>query len=384
MRPARSQSAFIDRLAANRASLTVLSVAVCLGAAGLLMLRSQSPKAATIHVAAARPAMLVPVSLAEVIDDRALFRQIFCALDRAHGGQFPVRRSCNEALNRIGGEGQTSASGVATQRPTGTHLHIVIVPGMFGQCVKSSAAPLQDAAAYMRSQGYPVDTIDVGGRSSSAGNATIIARAVRQLLRPGERLLIIGYSKGMSDILETLALYPQAIPRGSAVVSLAGIVSGTPLADHPAELDGIVSRLPLSGCSAGDSGAVESVSRQRRIAWLADHPLPSDRTYFSIAAFTDDEHMSSPLKETRKLLSKIDVRNDGQVLYTDAILPGSHLLGYVNADHWAIALPFARNVPALRPLFAGNNDYPREILLEAIVRSVEEQLASADTAQSRR
>ena len=50
------------------------------------------------------------------------------------------------------------------------------------------------------------------------------------------------------------------------------------------------------------------------------------------------------------------------------------MLGYLNADHWAIALPLARNVPGLRLLLAGHNDYPREILLEAIVRSVEEQL----------
>lgn len=33
--------------------------------------------------------------------------------------------------------------------------------------------------------------------------------------------------------------------------------------------------------------------------------------------------------------------------------------------------PLARNVPKLRPVFAGKDDYPREILLEAIVRSVE-------------
>ena len=59
------------------------------------------------------------------------------------------------------------------------------------------------------------------------------------------------------------------------------------------------------------------------------------------------------------------------------MLPGSHLLGYLNADHWAIALPFARNVPALRPLLAGHNDYPREILLEAIERLEEEELGAS-------
>ncbi len=282
----------------------------------------------------------------------------------------------------MGGEGAPSALPIPG-RPSDRRalLHLVIIPGMFGQCVKNSAIPLQDAAAYMRTQGYRVDMIDVDGRSSSAWNAAIIARSLPHLLRPGERLLILGYSKGMSDIFETLALYPQAIPPRSAVVSLAGIVSGTPLADHPTMLDSIVSRIPLSNCPPRDEGAVESVSRRHRIAWLADHPLPVDRTFFSVAAFTDDAHISTPLEQTHNELSKIDGRNDGQVLYTDAIIPGSHLLGYVNADHWAIALPFARNDPALRPLFAGRNDYPREILLEAIVRSVEEQLGHSEAAK---
>jgi hypothetical protein len=316
--------------------------------------------------------MLVPISLAGVIDDRARFREIFCELDAQHGAQFPVRQPCEDALQQLDGEGARPSGRPIPAAPSrgGAPLHIVIIPGMFGQCVKRWALPLQDAAAYMRRQGYRVDTIDVDARSSSAMNADTIALALPRLLRSGERLLIIGYSKGMSDVLETLAIHPQAIPAGSAIVSLAGIVSGTPLADHPEELDRVVSRLPLPNCGPGDAGAVESLSRRHRLAWLADHSLPRDRTYFSIVAFVDDAHISRPLEETHRQLSRVDARNDGQVLYTDAVLPGSHLLSYLNADHWAVALPLARNVPKLRRLFAGRNDYPREILLEAIVRSV--------------
>lgn len=264
-----------------------------------------------------------------------------------------------------------------TPSPTTPNPHIVIIPGMFGECVKHLALPLQDGAAYLRSHGYRVDTIDVGGRSSSTQNADTIANALPQLLKPNERLLIIGYSKGLSDILETLAIHPKAIPPGSAIVSLAGIVSGTPIADHTAQLEQLASAGPMPSCGSGDHGAVESVSRRHRLAWLADHSLPRDRTYFSIAAFVDQSHVSRPLEETYRQLSSIDPRNDGQVIATDAIIPGSHLLGYLNADHWAIALPLARNIPQLRSVFAGRNDYPREILLEAIVRSVEEQPPSA-------
>ena len=353
----------------------------CLGAAAALMIGGRPANMAMPFAVPARPIIVVPASLAGVIDDRARFRQIFCALDAAHGAQFPSHRSCDTALQRLGGEGAPASRPVSLEPPRGPkHFHIVIVPGMFGDCVQQWAQPLQDAAAYMRSQGYSVDTIGVDGRSSSAANARIISQALPRLLGPGERLLIIGYSKGMSDILETLALDPDAIPSGSAIVSLAGIVSGTPLADQPAKLGVMISRIPLANCKPGDQGAIDSVSRSHRLAWLGDHALPRDRRYFSLVAFAEAANISSPLRQAYRRLSTLDARNDGQVLYMDAVIPGSHLLGYLNADHWAIALPLARNVPKLRPVFAGHNDYPREILLESIVRSVEEQLRSSNDA----
>ena len=352
----------------------LLAIGACLGAATALLIAKGRSEPFDLAVGAPdRPVVAVPVGLAAVVDDRARFRQIFCALDADHGVRFSVRRTCQQSLQHLAGEHALSSKPLALGPPHGAPLlHIVIIPGMFGECVKHWALPLQDAAEYLRSQGYHVDTIGVGGRSSSEQNAALIARALPRLLGPGEHLLIIGYSKGMSDILETLAIHPQAIPPGSAIVSLAGIVSGTPLADNAAMLDELVSDVPMQSCGSGDHGAVESVSRRHRIAWLADHPLPTDRTYFSIAAFTDSAHVSRPLEKTYRRLSTIDPGNDGQVIATDAILPGSHLLGYLNADHWAVALPLASNVPKLRSVLTDRNDYPREILLEAIVRLVEE------------
>ena len=39
------------------------------------------------------------------------------------------------------------------------------------------------------------------------------------------------------------------------------------------------------------------------------------------------------------LLSIMDPRNDGYVLWTDQVIPGATLLGYVNLDHYDVALP---------------------------------------------
>jgi hypothetical protein len=52
------------------------------------------------------------------------------------------------------------------------------------------------------------------------------------------------------------------------------------------------------------------------------------------------------------------------------------LLGFLRADHWALAVPFSRHAGALpfNATLVDHNAFPREVLLEAIVRFVEEGL----------
>jgi hypothetical protein len=57
------------------------------------------------------------------------------------------------------------------------------------------------------------------------------------------------------------------------------------------------------------------------------------------------------------------------------VIPGSTLVGYLNADHWALAVPIARTRNTLGSLLVTQNAYPREALLEALLRFVEEDLA---------
>jgi hypothetical protein len=58
----------------------------------------------------------------------------------------------------------------------------------------------------------------------------------------------------------------------------------------------------------------------------------------------------------------------------DPLIPGSVLLGYLNADHWAVAVPINRNPPFIPSHFVDKNAFPREVLAEAIVRFIEENL----------
>ena len=73
-------------------------------------------------------------------------------------------------------------------------------------------------------------------------------------------------------------------------------------------------------------------------------------------------------------MSKVDARNDSQVIYYDQVIPGSTLLGFVNADHWALAVPIARSHSFIGSTFVDKNDFPREALIEAILRFVDEDL----------
>ena len=98
--------------------------------------------------------------------------------------------------------------------------------------------------------------------------------------------------------------------------------------------------------------------------------------YFSAAGITGPERMSRALRPFYERLAQVDPRNDGQVIYFDAIVPGGTLLGFLRADHWALAVPFSRKSGALpfNLTLVDHNAFPREVLLEAIVRFIEEAL----------
>jgi hypothetical protein len=263
-------------------------------------------------------------------------------------------------------------------------LRLVIVPGLAAECFGESALPLRYAARHVEQLGYEVTWIDVDGLSSSARNAGEIRAAIVEMEAAADRpIVVLGYSKGMSDLLEA-SVDPEVAARVAAIVGLSGAVNGSPLADHaPAALLNALAYLPGTTCESGDRGALDSLRRDTRMAWLATHrPDPAIRTY-SVVSYADPDRVSAMLRSSYDDLSLIEPRNDSQLLFYDQIVPGSTLLGYINADHWASALPVARDSVLARP-FVDRNAFPREILLEAILKYVEEDLmaAGAETGAS--
>jgi hypothetical protein len=73
-------------------------------------------------------------------------------------------------------------------------------------------------------------------------------------------------------------------------------------------------------------------------------------------------------------LNQFDSRNDGQLFFYDKLNPGSVLLGFVNADHWAVFVSININHPFIASQFIDKNASPRRVLVETIVRFTEEDL----------
>jgi hypothetical protein len=325
------------------------------------------------------PLVLVPATQAGVLDQRARFREIYCAVLDAHGRELPDYRPCDDALTRVGAE--TAGTGKPVELgPSRQRLVAAIVAGVGYECFQSWLDPAGTVAQHLREFGYDAMLLPVDALSSSSHNARQIRDEVMAMpAEPGApRLVLIGYSKGAPDILEALAEYPEIRPRVAAMVSAAGAVGGSPLANDADQSQAEwLQYFPGATCTKGDGGAVESLRPATRRAWLAQHPLPPGPRYYSIVTFPQPERISSILKGSYDKLARIDARNDSQVIFYDQVVPGSTLLGYVNADHWAIAVPVARTHTTIGSIFVTGNAYPREALTEAILRFIEEDLASS-------
>jgi hypothetical protein len=283
--------------AGRTGSTTLLSAAVGLaliGCAGtpLIPFSTDTP-----------PLVLAPATQAGVQDKRGRFREIYCAVLQARASEVPDYRPCDDALTRLGAEppatGQPVPLGASSR-----HLVAAVIPGIGWDCIAKWLQPAGTTDAHVRKFGYELRAIQVDALSSSANNARQIRDAVMAMdLGAGApRLVLVGYSKGAPDALEAIVNHPEIRPRLAAVVSVAGSVGGSPLANDAEQYQADLMRhFPGATCDSGDGGGVNSLRTGVRRAWLAQNPLPASVPTYSVVTLPEP-HLVDPAQERRQVV----------------------------------------------------------------------------------
>jgi hypothetical protein len=339
-----------------------------------LCLAACSPMPPDVDTAAYVPLTLAPASLTGVRDARGAFRQLFCHED----GVPPLTDACDAVLRRFRGE--APAAGVPViHTELRSRYRIALVLGMGWDCMRGLIDESQLPTTRLAEYGLDTLLIEVEGLSDSARNADIIAHALRTETSGDDQrpFILIGYSKGAPDILVALQEYPELRSSTAAFVSVAGAVGGSPMAEHTSGPTlAALRHSPFGDCASSEGNVLDSLHPARRHAWLADN-LPLPFPSYSLITAPEPTRVSRALRSSYKLLGAVHPINDGALLHWDQLLPGSTLLGYANADHWAVTVPIAvHDIPLGE--FLISNGFPRTRLWLSIADYVIGDLVTGD------
>jgi len=344
----------------------------CALAMACLTLCGCAPRLLSFETRAAQ-VMTYPGSPA-IADGRKRFREILCHVTQEQQASGHRGVDCEGLLWHLDDEGPFEPA--STPPSPLLRLRVLIVPGAFEECYPAFGIPFEEEAAEFVRRGYFIRLLPVSGRGSSDQNAGEIASEIQRLPHdPSSPIVLVGYSKGAVDILHFVVDYPEIAERVAAVLSVSGAINGSPIADW---LSGFYARIfswmPLPSCPQMDGGVVDSLRHEGQLQWLASNRLPPHIRYFSLATFARRENIHPLLLFSYDLLAIVDPRNDGYVLWTDQVIPGATLLGYVNLDHYDVALPVRErlNIGGQKSRHAA-----RTAIFEAMLLTVSEALSGS-------
>ncbi len=313
------------------------------------------------------PIVLTTAAGAGVRDLRGLYRTALCR--RLPAGE----PSCDQLLLELAGEISSPPS--APQPGAAQRYRLAFVPGLLAECLEASARPFEETMDHLARAGFEVYRLSLRGRGSSQDNAARLAGGFTALPRDPRPLIVFAYARGLPDVLELVVRYPEAASSIGAIVSVAGAMNGSLFADRlQTSFRTWRASLPSAECRQADGDEMSDLRRQTRLAWWQSHRAGVSKPVFALVTTPRPDRVSPMLMETYQELARIEPRNDGLLIWYDQIVPGGSLLGYVNADHWAVAMSMSRALPTMASLF--RDDLPRTALVEAAIETVDEVLGN--------
>ena len=341
-------------------------------AIGALALTACSPSPQPSYSSVTPPQILTTLDSAGVRDLRTAYRTALCPRLPASGPR------CDDVLLQLAGEAGPPAL-VAPPSATRERYRIAFVPGFLSECFDGIVRPFAEAMRELAQAGFVVYHLPVSGRGSTEHNSAELAGELAALPADPRPLIVFAYSKGLPDVLTLLARHRTAASSIAAIVSVAGAMNGSPLADHlnPA-FRAWLSSWPMRRCHRGDGDEFKDLRPEVRLAWWQRHRSSITTPVFALVTTPRPDRLSPFLKEMYEELARIEPRNDGQLIWYDQIVPGGHLLGYVNADHLGIGVSLSHAFPGLRLLF--RDDVPRTALVEAAIEVVDGVLVASSPA----
>ena len=310
-----------------------------------------------------RPMVVGPLSQT-VTDATEAFAATFCAvLPHTDGGTW---HDCARYLETTVPP-QPPVSGAIT-----TPLKVLIVGGAFSECFeKHQLYVFGESLEHLKHHGVVFGPpLSVGGTTTPEVNAHAIAQYLHD--NPG-RYLAIGHSKGAVDLMTAIQTYDVARTSIRALVSVAGAIGGTRLADLGVALGILgfrdaVRSAGLGNCRIVDHGGIESLSREVRYAAMRDWRPPDTLRSYSLVGVSSLAETSRPLQTMWKRNAYFSIDQDSHIIAEESVIPGGEFLGIGKGDHWALALPMSEHPKTRKKV--DRNRFPRTALLEAIVRHV--------------
>jgi hypothetical protein len=321
-----------------------------------------------LYPSTATPVVLATTADTNTADLRAEFRAAVCPRLAA------TDPPCDAVVLQLAGEGVPALPPPLAD--LARRYRIGFVPGFLAECFDRVMRPFADVDRQLTALGYDVTYFPVAGRGTAAQAGDRIAALLRDLPPDPRPFILFGYSKGLIDALAFVAGHPEAAREVAAVVGIAGAANGSPLADvFLGAYRQWIAGLPLPGCAAGTGDELEDLRRDVRMAWWREHHADIRVPVFSLVAAPRAEQISPGLKPLYRRLAAVEPRNDGRLIWYDQIVPGSRLLGFVNADHWGIAMAASEAFPPLR--LGVRDRVPRTALVEGAIAVIAATLSTA-------